>query len=134
MSPITLSVRILWALLFVSVASCHLEEPRAEDARAIYGCYAAKGAPSFFLSASGMRVEGSAAPIPFRYKSAKVGYGIEVPLDASRSNGRLSFVPSAEDYFYRRAPFSDPPVIIVAFGPDGTVVNYRRSEDARCLV
>ncbi len=133
MSPVTLPVRIVWTLLLVSVVACHLEEPRAEDAGAIYGCYAAEGAPSFFLSASGMRVEGAAAPIPFRYEYAKVGYGIEVPLGASRSNGRLSFVPSAEDYFYRRAPFSDPPVIIVAFGPEGTVVNYRRSEDARCV-
>jgi hypothetical protein len=79
-----------------------------------------------------MRVEGSAAAIPFRYEAAKVGYGIKVRLDASHSNGRLSFVPSPNEYFYRRALFTDPPVIIVAFGPEGTIVNYRRSEDARC--
>lgn len=135
MSLATPPVRILWTLLLlVSVASCHLKEPRAEDARAIYGCYAAEGAPSFFLSASGMQVEGLATPIPFRYESAKVGYGIKVPLNANRSNGHLSFARSAEDYFYQRAPFSDPPVIIVAFGLEGKVVNYRRLEDARCVI
>ena len=133
MSSATPPVRILWALLFASAASCAFEEPRGEDARAIYGCYAAEGAPSFFLNKAGMRVKGSAASIPFRYVSEKVGYGIMVPLNANRSNGRFSFVPSAEDYFYRRAPFSEPPVIIVAFGPEGKIVNYRRSEDSRCV-
>lgn len=130
MSPVTLPVRNLWPLFLVSVAACNVEEPRAADARAIYGCYAAEGAPSFLLSASGMRVEGAAEPIPFRYESAKVGYGIKVPLEARRSNGRLSFDRSAEDYFYRRASSSDPPVFIVAFGPQ--VVKYPRSEAERC--
>lgn len=77
-----------------------------------------------------MRVDG-AAGVPFRYVAAKVGMGISVPLQASRSHGHLSFARSADDYFYRRAPFTDPPVIVVAFS-DATVLNYRRSDDAHC--
>ena len=73
-----------------------------------------------------MQVQGAASPVPFRYESAKVGYGIMVDLEATRANGRLSFVPSREDYFYRRAPASNPPVFIVAFGP--AVMNYRRTK------
>lgn len=126
--------RNLWTLFLVSVASCQFAEPTAEDASAIYGCYAAEGAPSFSLSIAGMRVEGSPKSVPFRYLHRKVGYGVEVALDASHSNGRLSMIKSDEVFFYQRAPLSDPPVIIVAFGPEGPVVNYRRSDDTRCEV
>jgi hypothetical protein len=73
-----------------------------------------------------MQVQGAASSVPFRYESAKVGYGIRVDLEATRTDGRLSFVPSGEDYFYRQAPASNPPVFIVAFGP--VVMNYRRTE------
>jgi hypothetical protein len=79
-----------------------------------------------------MRVAGSQAVFPFRYEARKVGYGIDVPLEATEANGRLSFTPSQDNYFYRRTPFSDPPIIIVAFGPQGTVVNYRRTDDGHC--
>ena len=133
MSLASLPVRILATLPFVSVASCQPAEPREQDARAIYGCYVAKGAPSFFLGSSGMRVAGAVAPIPFRYVRAKVGYGIEVPLDAIRLDRRLSFVPSTEDYFYRKTALSDPPVLVVGFGR-GPAVNYSLSESARCAV
>jgi hypothetical protein len=81
-----------------------------------------------------MKVAGSGAVVSFRYEARKVGYVISVPLEATDANGHLSFSPSQDDYFYRRAQFSDPPIIIVAFGPGGTVVNYRRSEDGRCVV
>ena len=134
MTLATLPVRILWILPFVAVAAYQPEQPREGDAGAIYGCYVAPGAPSFILGASGMRVEGSAAPIPFRYDFAKVGYGTPVPLNASLTNGHRSVARSAEDYFYRRSPFSDPPIIIVAFDRKETVVNYRRVENARCVI
>jgi hypothetical protein len=73
-----------------------------------------------------MQVQGAASPVPFRYESAKIGDGIMVDLEARRADGRLSFVPSGEDYFYRKAPASNPPVFIVAFGP--VVMNYHRAE------
>ena len=74
-----------------------------------------------------------AATIPFRYEYAKVGYGIKVPLEPSHVNGRRSFVPSNEDYFYTRAAFSDPPVIVVTFGQDSGMIYYRRMEASRCV-
>ena len=131
--PSVAPARIVCVLLFGAAASCRSEAPKADDASPIYGCYVAEGAPSFSLSAAGMRVAGSATATPFRYEFRKVGYGIAVPLEARRANGRLSFGPSEDDYFYRLARLSDPTVIIVAFGSDGLVTNYRRSESARCV-
>ena len=130
MSPTALPISVLRTMLFISLAACNAEGDHAEDAQAIYGCYAADGAPPFVLSASGMQVVGATSPVRFHYGYAKVGYGIKVPLEASRFNGPASFVPSAGDYFYRRASASEPPVFIVAFGPE--VVKYHRSEAKRC--
>jgi hypothetical protein len=133
MSRLTQSVRVLICMLpFVSVAACRFDKPAARDARSIYGCYTAPGAPSFSLSPAGMRVIGTSTAVPFRYEYAKVGYGIKVPLDASRSDGRSSFTPSSDDYFYRMTPSDAGPSFMVTFNPEGTVVTYSRSEDARC--
>jgi hypothetical protein len=133
MYGLTRTFSLLWMVAFGCLASCGLDEDAAAlDARQVYGCYTAGGAPWFTLGASGMRVEGSSAPVPFRYEGMKVGPVVAVRLQATNSDGRLSFVPSAEESFYRRAPFSNPAVVIVAFGSGGMVVNYRRSEDARC--
>lgn len=130
--------RICLPLLTVAsscVASCGLDKSDAAlDAHQIYGCYTAPGAPWFTLTASGMRVEGSSATVPFHYDGMKVGAVIVVRLDATHSRENFTFVPSAEESFYRRVPFSDPPVIIVPFGPDGEVVNYSRSDEERCRV
>ena len=117
-----------------TLTSCRFAASPAEDATLIFGCYSAPDAPTFRLGPDGMRVAGSGAVVPFRYEARKVGSGINVPLEATDANGHLSFTPSQQDYFYRRAQFSDPAIIIVAFGHEGTVVNYRRSEDARCAV
>lgn len=124
--------RILWTSVILAVAACSPADPRVHDTQSIHGCYAAKGAPSFALSANGMQVQGLTSPVPFRYESAKVGYGIMVHLEASRTDGRLSFVPSGEDYFYRRSPASDPPGFIVAFGP--VMVNYHRTAKLRTVM
>ena len=119
-------------LLFaLAVVGCKFQEPSAQDASAIYGCYTAPGAPSFSLSRAGMSVEGFSAPIPFRYELRKVGYVLDVPIEANEISGRLAFL-AGDRQFYRMVPSNAGPTFIVAFGPDATIENYKRSPASAC--
>ena len=126
--------RILLIVLLGSFGACRLDGPQAQDARPIFGCYVAQGAPSFVLNPSGMLVGGTTAPVHFRYVSEKVGPGLLVPLKAVQTKGRLSFERSVDEYFYRRMPFSNPPVISIVFSPDGKIANYRRVARTECAL
>jgi len=119
------------ALLAVAAAGCKLQESTAQDASAIYGCYTARDAPAFRLSGAGMVIEGMSAPTPFRYEFRKVGYVIDIPLQANETGGRFVFAPG-DHHFYRMVPSDAGPTFVVAFGPEAVVEIYKHSPEAAC--
>jgi hypothetical protein len=121
----------LSATVVAAVSSCGFHEPAADDASAIYGCYRAPNASSFDLGAGGLRIEGAAAPIPFRYEFRKVGYVLNVPLVAHEVAGHFRLL-GGDSHFYRVVASGNGPVIVVASAPNNAVLNYTRSTPALC--
>lgn len=125
-------ISIIPTLILTALASCDFDEPPAKDPSEIYGCYTAPDAPSFSLSSAGMRPEGSQVAVPFRYEFRKVGYVVNVRLVADEAEGRLAFSPG-ENHFYRVMPSDAGTIIVVAFGPAGTIKSYRRELGSNCM-
>ena len=69
-----------------------------------------------------MQVDGLTSLVPFRYVPMKVGYVVDVPLNATYSAGRPSF-SRGDEHYYRMVPSHAGPTILVAFGDD--FVTYR---------
>jgi hypothetical protein len=103
----------------------------AEDASSIYGCYEAPNASSFDLSARGLRIEGAAAAVPFRYEFRKAGYVLNVALVAHDVAGHFQ-LSGGDTHFYRVVAADNGPVIVVASAPNNAVLNYTRSTTALC--
>ena len=126
--------KFLTAILCFALAACGSSDvPKAEDPTPVLGCYKADEAPAILISRDDFTFEGGAHPLPFRYEFHKVGMMLAVPVSADTDGRQLVLRPS-DDHFYRVLFDNSLPVIRVAFGPNGQLVDYRRTESRACAL
>ena len=126
-----MSRSVIVLLLCMALGACKFDEPQVLDPASILGCYSANQAPSILIAEDTMKAQGVARILQYRYAFRKVGPMIEVPLMAEVQRGKFALVPS-EVHFYRVIFDDSGPLIRVAFGPTGELVDYRRTMPRAC--
>ncbi|HEX7873627.1 MAG TPA: hypothetical protein VF475_11990 [Sphingobium sp.] len=118
--------------IIAAVAACSdFPEPEALDAAPLYGCYAAAGSPSLAVEATGVKIAGAGAAIPYRYEMHKIGAVLKMPVAAEMVGRKRSFQRS-DDHFYRVLFVDGQPAIRVAFGKEGNLSDYVRYTSNDC--
>lgn len=107
------------------------KEPEARDATSIIGCYTAPDAPTFVVQAKVVKFAKDGTMVSFRYEFRTVGTVLRMPMVAETVDGQFDFTP-ADDHFYRVLHTDAGPIVRVAFGPDGTIVDYKRKSPGEC--
>jgi len=119
------------ALLLTLVGCSQFSDPSPADAAPILGCFRAAGAPSLLIDGHGMKIGGRGEIVPYQYGSHKIGMMLRVPLSAEIKDQRFTLQHS-DDHLFRVLFDNGKPIIRVAFGPNGTLVDYHLEADLRC--
>lgn len=102
------------------------EEPAAQDATPIFGCYASPDAPSIKIDAAAISIIGTDKTFPYRYELPKIGTVLRIPMDAVIVGEQFLF-KSSDDRFYRVLHSDAGPIVRIAFAPRGVVKDYRQA-------
>ncbi|RVT40749.1 hypothetical protein [Sphingobium algorifonticola] len=118
-------------LLLLLLGCSEFREPEAQDPSPVFGRYMSPSAPAFVLGPRGLRLNATEESVPFRYELGKVGMIVRAPISANVEGGRYVFRKS-DDRFYRVIFSSGQPIIQVAFGKKGYLVDYVRYPSTTC--
>lgn len=102
------------------------------DAAPLYGCYVATDSPTLAVTATGVRIAGTTATIPFRYEMHKIGPGLSMRVMPNMIDGKRAFQQSEGQFFYRVLFLEGRPVIRVAFGKGDHSRDYVRYPSSNC--
>jgi hypothetical protein len=118
-------------LLSLLLGCSEFREPEAQDPSPVFGCYMSSSAPAFALGPQGLMLNSTQKTVPFRYEFRKVGMIVRAPISANVEGGRYVF-RNSDDRFYRVIFSAGQPIIRVAFGKEGYIVDYVRYPSTNC--
>jgi hypothetical protein len=119
------------AIAFLLSGCTDFAEPSLVDPTNVLGCYLAPQAPELSVRQAGIQIGHDPEVLPFRYEQRKVGMVLAIPMVASAGEGGLE-LKRGEEHLYRVLSTAAGPVITVAFGPDGTIREYKRRSSEPC--